>query len=80
MDKKLHFCNTIINNLTTSDEITEFVRVVIDSLYGVDSNTKTQLLLSYRKLYKKRHEYKIDAVAAMMDAYVAYKHNRDAFE
>ena len=33
-----------------------------------------------RKLYKKRHEYKIDAVAAMMDAYVAYKLNRDAFE
>ena len=33
-----------------------------------------------RKLYKKRHEYKIDAVAAMMDAYVAYKHNKDAFE
>lgn len=33
-----------------------------------------------RKLYKKRHEYKIDAVAAMMDAYVAYKRNRDAFE
>lgn len=33
-----------------------------------------------RKLYKKRHEQKIDAVAAMMDAYVAYKLNRDAFE
>ena len=33
-----------------------------------------------RKLYKKRHEYKIDAVAAMMDAYVAYKLNKDAFE
>ena len=33
-----------------------------------------------RKLYKRRHENKIDAVAAMMDAYVAYKHNRDAFE
>ena len=33
-----------------------------------------------RKLYKKRHEQKIDAVAAMMDAYVAYKHNKDAFE
>ena len=33
-----------------------------------------------RKLYKKRREQKIDAVAAMMDAYVAYKHNRDAFE
>lgn len=33
-----------------------------------------------RKLYKKRHENKIDAVAAMMDAYVAYKLNRDAFE
>jgi len=33
-----------------------------------------------RKLYKKRHEQKIDAVAAMMDAYVAYKLNKDAFE
>jgi len=33
-----------------------------------------------RKLYKKRYEQKIDAVAAMMDAYVAYKINRDAFE
>ena len=33
-----------------------------------------------RKLYKKRSQEKIDAVAAMMDAYVAYKLNRDAFE
>lgn len=33
-----------------------------------------------RKLYKKRAEQKIDAVAAMMDAYIAYKHNKDAFE
>ena len=33
-----------------------------------------------RKLLKKRQEQKIDAVAAMMDAYVAYKLNRDAFE
>ena len=33
-----------------------------------------------RKLYKKRYEQKIDAVAAMMDAYVAYKLNREAFE
>lgn len=33
-----------------------------------------------RKLLKKRHEQKIDAVAAMMDAYVAYKLNREAFE
>lgn len=33
-----------------------------------------------RKLFKKRREQKIDAVAAMMDAYVAYKANRDAFE
>ena len=33
-----------------------------------------------RKLWKKRHEQKIDAVAAMMDAYVAYKANRDAFD
>lgn len=33
-----------------------------------------------RKLLKKRHEAKIDAVAAMMDAFVAYKLNREAFE
>lgn len=32
-----------------------------------------------RKLYKKRHESKIDSVASMMDAYIAYKHNKDAF-
>lgn len=32
-----------------------------------------------RKLLKKRYEQKIDAVAAMMDAYVAYKINREAF-
>ena len=33
-----------------------------------------------RKLYKRRQEHKIDAVAAMMDAYIVWKHNRDAFE
>lgn len=33
-----------------------------------------------RKLLKKRYDAKIDAVAAMMDAFVAYKLNRDAFD
>ena len=33
-----------------------------------------------RKLYKKRQEQKIDAVAACLDAYVAYKLNKEAFE
>lgn len=33
-----------------------------------------------RKLYKKRQEQKIDNVAAMMDAYIAYKANKDAFD
>ena len=33
-----------------------------------------------RKLLKKRYEQKIDAVAAMLDAYVAYKANKDMFE
>ena len=33
-----------------------------------------------RKLLKKRYDQKIDAVSAMMDAYVAYKLNREAFE
>ncbi|QGJ87995.1 terminase [Gordonia phage Avazak] len=33
-----------------------------------------------RKLLKKRQEEKIDNVAAMMDAYIAYKSNKEAFE
>lgn len=33
-----------------------------------------------RKLYKKRHQDKIDSVAAMMDSYIAYKLNSDLFE
>lgn len=33
-----------------------------------------------RKLLKKRYEAKIDPVAAMMDAFVAYKLNKEAFE
>lgn len=33
-----------------------------------------------RKLYKRRHDEKIDNVAAMMDAYIAYKAYKDMFE
>ena len=33
-----------------------------------------------RKLLKRRHDEKIDNVAAMMDAFVAYKLNKDLFE
>lgn len=33
-----------------------------------------------RKLFKMRRDQKIDSVAAMLDAYVAYKLNKDAFE
>lgn len=33
-----------------------------------------------RKLLKRRHEEKIDNVAALMDAWIAYKLNKDAFE
>lgn len=33
-----------------------------------------------RKLLKKRYDQKIDAVAAMMDAYIAWKVNREAFD
>ena len=32
-----------------------------------------------RKLYKKRHDQKIDNVAALMDAYVAWKRNKEMF-
>ena len=33
-----------------------------------------------RKLLKKRYDQKIDPVASMMDAFIAFKHNREAFE
>lgn len=33
-----------------------------------------------RKLYKKRNDQKIDSVAAMMDAYIAYKLHKDDFD
>lgn len=33
-----------------------------------------------RKLYKKRYDAKIDNVAAMMDAFIAYKANKESFE
>ena len=33
-----------------------------------------------RKLLKKRYDHKIDAVASMMDAFIAYKLNREAFD
>lgn len=33
-----------------------------------------------RKLLKKRYEQKIDSVSALMDAWVAYKNNKDSFE
>lgn len=33
-----------------------------------------------RKLYKKRYEAKIDNVAALMDAFIAYKHNKEVFQ
>ena len=33
-----------------------------------------------RKLLKKRHEAKIDPVASLMDAFIAWKNNRESFE
>lgn len=33
-----------------------------------------------RKLFKKRYEYKVDSVAALVDAWIAYKENKEAFE
>lgn len=33
-----------------------------------------------RKLLKKRQEQKIDNVSALMDAYIAWKHNKESFE
>src|SRR5574344_276571 len=48
--------------------------------FGIENCITLEDTNGNRKLLKKRYEQKIDAVAAMMDAYIAYKVNRDAFE
>lgn len=48
--------------------------------YGMGNCITLEDTNGNRKLLKKRHEAKIDSVAAMMDAYVAYKLNKDMFE
>lgn len=48
--------------------------------YGMGNCITLEDTNGNRKLLKKRHEAKIDPVAAMMDAYVAYKLNKDMFE
>lgn len=73
---------------TESVPLGEIKKLAEDSLIDFDS-----LLMSYcmgncitiedtngnRKLLKKRYENKIDCVAALIDAWVVYKHNRDYF-
>lgn len=44
-----------------------------NSIVSKDTNNNMKLL-------KKRYEYKIDNVSALMDSYVAYKSNKEAFE
>ena len=39
-----------------------------------------ELINGNRKLLKKRYEAKIDPVAALLDAFVAWKLNKEAFE
>ena len=55
-------------NVEIKDQIMEMSSIVMEDTNG------------NRKLLKKRYEAKIDAVSAMMDAFVAFKLNRDSFE
>lgn len=48
--------------------------------FAMGNSTISEDTNGNRKLLKKRYEQKIDAVAAMMDAYIAYKANREAFD
>lgn len=56
----------------------------LDSLSKKDQETTyndyMKELQSNRKLYKRKREHKIDCVAALMDAFIAWKQNKDAFE
>ena len=58
-------------------------RLLFDQLlfqYAMGNSIALEDTNGNRKLYKARREQKIDAVAAMMDAYVAYKLHRDLFQ
>jgi len=57
--------------LLFDEQLMEFA--MQNSVVNEDSNGN-------RKLHKKRHQDKIDNVAALMDAFVAYKLNKDYFE
>lgn len=57
--------------------------LIFDQELFVFAMTNTMVLTDTngnRKLYKKRIDAKIDSVSAMMDAYVAWKSNKEAFE
>ena len=67
-----------------------YEHIILDSEFN-DSNADFETIImgncivmedtnGNRKLLKKRHEAKIDSVAAMLDAFVAFKNNREAFE
>lgn len=59
-----------VGNLLFDESIMEFAMGNCITLEDTNGN---------RKLLKKRHEAKIDCVAAMMDAYIAYKLYKDLF-
>ena len=74
---------------TESDPLGELKKLAEDRMLLFDEDLMTfamgncitlQDTNGNRKLLKKRYDQKIDAVAAMMDAYVAFKLNREAFE
>jgi phage terminase large subunit-like protein len=52
----------------------EIIRYAMGNTMVVEDNNGN------RKLYKRRYEYKIDPVSALMDAFVAYKRHIDLFE
>ena len=49
-------------------------------MYAMGNAIAIQDTNGNRKLSKKRHSEKIDNVAALLDAFVAYKLNKDAFD
>ena len=48
--------------------------------FGMGNSITLEDTNGNRKLLKKRYEEKIDPVSALMDAYIAYKANKDQFE
>lgn len=83
IEKVAQGCKTESVPLGELKKLAEVKRLIFDQTimeFAMGNSIVSEDTNGNRKLLKKRYEQKIDSVSAMMDAYVAYKANKEAFE